>query len=200
MTAPRHLVVDLGGVLFPFDHARRLRHLAALLSLPEERVHALLWTSGFSAACDSGAYADAAAVRARVRALTGWTGEDAALDTAWCAAFRPDPRVLAALERHRGTRTLTLFTNNGPLEEEALTRLHPAPFEGFGQLLFSHRLGHRKPDPAAYDAVLARLGARPGDVLLVDDSAANVEAARRQGWGAVLHRGPETIEAIHAAV
>src|SRR5215471_15971005 len=105
----KHLVVDLGGVLFHFDHARRLARMAEVFSLPPERLDELLWKSGFSAACDAGEYADATEVRERIRDRTGFTGSDEELDAAWCSAFRPDLRVREALGRHRGS--LSLFTN-----------------------------------------------------------------------------------------
>lgn len=38
-----------------------------------------------------------------------------------------------------------------------------------------------KPDPAIYAVVLARTGLEPADLLFVDDSAANIEAARAIG-------------------
>lgn len=186
MTA-RHVVVDLGGVLFPFDHAHRLQRLSVAFGLPPARVDALLWTSGFSADCDRGGYATAAEVRLRIRAVTGFTGSDELLDTEWCSAFRPDHAVAAELLGRKPEPVL--FTNNGPLEEEVLPRLYPEMFQPFGRLLFSHRLGHRKPEAAAFAAVTDLLGARPGDVLLIDDSLRNTEASRAFGWDAVHYRG-----------
>lgn len=50
----------------------------------------------------------------------------------------------------------------------------------------SGETGHRKPAREAYDAALATLGRRPADVIFVDDSRTNCEAA--QGLG---------IESIH---
>jgi hypothetical protein len=44
------LLVDLGGVLFSFDHEHRLDVLGECLGLPPGRVDELLWRSGFSAA------------------------------------------------------------------------------------------------------------------------------------------------------
>jgi glucose-1-phosphatase len=190
----QHLVLDLGGVLFHFDHARRLQRLADIFALPADRIDELLWQSGFSADCDSGTYPHAAEVRDRIRAATGFTGGDGRLDAAWCSAFVPDQAVRKALNRHRGARPVALFTNNGPLEEEALLRLYPTMFDGFEQLLFSHRLGHRKPAAAAFDAAARRLGAAPGDVLFIDDSRANIDAARAAGWAAVHFRGAQTLE------
>jgi FMN phosphatase YigB (HAD superfamily) len=192
----RHLVVDLGGVLFHFDHDRRLQHLADVFALPADRLDELLWRSGFSSDCDSGRYPTAAEVRDRIRAATGFTGGDDHLDAAWCSAFRPDHAVREALERHRGSRSLALFTNNGPLEEEVLLRLYPTMFDGFGHLLFSHRLGCRKPDPAAFDAALKRLGADSDsdDILFIDDSTANIDAAGAAGWTAIHFRNREGLE------
>ncbi|WP_393056246.1 HAD family hydrolase [Streptomyces sp. LN549] len=190
MTA-RHVVVDLGGVLFPFDHAHRLHRLSAAFGLSPERVDEALWTSGFSADCDRGVHATAAEVRSGIRAATGFTGSDETLDTEWCSAFRPDRAVAAELLGR--TPQPVLFTNNGPLEEEVLTRLYPEMFEGFGRLVFSHRIGHRKPEAAAFAAVTELLGARPGDVLLIDDSLRNTEAARAFGWDAVHYRGPRSL-------
>src|SRR6266480_7201320 len=61
------LLLDLGGVLFGFDHRHRLNVLGECLGLPPGRVDELLWQSGFSAGCDAGRYRDAAAVRAQIR-------------------------------------------------------------------------------------------------------------------------------------
>src|SRR5271169_4010544 len=76
------------------------------------------------AACDAGRYRDAAAVRAQIRRITGYVGSDQQLDTASYSAFRPDPDVIEMLARRRGGRR-GVFTNNGTLEEEVLTRLYP---------------------------------------------------------------------------
>ena len=182
------LVVDLGGVVCHFDHARRLGLLARACALGEEQIHALLWRSGFSADCDRGRYGSAALVRARIRAVLGFAGSDDDLDDAWCGAFRPNPAVIDLLDRHRGDRVLALFTNNGPLEEQALTRRHPEVFARFDHLFFSYRLGRRKPDPAAFTAVAGHLGASGEEIVFVDDSPANVAAAGAAGWRCLRYR------------
>ena len=95
--------------------------LGECLGLPPGRVDELLWQSGFSASCDAGRYRDAAAIRAQIRRITGYAGPDERLDTAWCSAFCPDRDVTGLLARRPGGRR-GVFTNNGPLEEEVLTR------------------------------------------------------------------------------
>ena len=52
----------------------------------------------------------------------------------------------------------------------------------FDGIYASAHLGCRKPDPAFYAAVMDRLeGLTPEEILLWDDSLANVEAARQFG-------------------
>jgi putative hydrolase of the HAD superfamily len=180
-----HLVVDLGGVLCDFEHGRRLDRLAQICDLTAEQIDARVWGSGFSADCDRGRYGSAAEVRARIRAMLAVRGGDDELDDAWCSAFAPNPAVIDVLDRRRDDRVLVLFTNNGPLEEEALTRRHPEVFARFDRLFFSHRLRCRKPSPDAFAAVADRLGAPGREIAFVDDSEANVAAARGAGWHAL---------------
>jgi len=188
------LLIDLGGVLFTFDHQHRLKTLGSCLGLAPGEADALLWRSGFSADCDAGRYPSAAAVRAEIRRRTGYTGPDQDLDAAWCSAFRPDQDVLALLASQRGQRGV--FTNNGPLEEEVLTRLYPGVFESFTHLLFCWRLAASKPDPATYHQVTDLLAVPPAQISFTDDNADNVQAARQCGWNAVHYRSPTDLAGL----
>ncbi|MHA7262694.1 HAD family hydrolase [Arthrobacter sp. TMN-37] len=83
----------------------------------------------------------------------------------------------------------------------ALLSNMPAPMVGhfagatwtrhFEKLFFSSSLRLAKPDAAIFAQVLTELGAEPGHVLFIDDSPANIEAARSAGIDARLY-GPET--------
>ncbi|MFD5062384.1 hypothetical protein [Streptomyces sp. NPDC058394] len=45
------------------------------------------------------------------------------------------------------------------------------------------------------------LGACPGDILFIDDSAANTDAARAAGWTALQFRSRETLEqTLHSRI
>lgn len=55
----------------------------------------------------------------------------------------------------------------------------------FDTCFYSCEVGAAKPDPEFFAFVLDRLGTDPGEVVLVDDSAANVGAARAAGMAAV---------------
>lgn len=65
---------------------------------------------------------------------------------------------------------------------------HMAQNLGYDGLLdgafWSYELGLAKPDPAFFTAILERIGLDAGEVLFVDDSLRNVEAARSVGLAA----------------
>ncbi|WP_269582627.1 HAD family hydrolase [Roseibium sp. Sym1] len=50
------------------------------------------------------------------------------------------------------------------------------------RIFSSGRIGHAKPDTGFFNHVSDTLGLPPGDILLIDDSAANVRAAEALGW------------------
>lgn len=50
---------------------------------------------------------------------------------------------------------------------------------------YSHELGVAKPDPAFFRRAADCIGAAPGEILFVDDSAKNVEVAQSAGMSAI---------------
>lgn len=89
--------------------------------------------------------------------------------------------LLRALKR-RGTPVFALAN----LSEDAwalASRLYPVLAE-LDLVVLSGAEGAAKPEPAIYAALEARSGLPPETLLLVDDSAANVAAARARGWRA----------------
>ena len=53
-------------------------------------------------------------------------------------------------------------------------------------MFWSAELHATKAEPAAYAAVLARLGVEPSAIFFIDDTPANVTMARSLGWDAVV--------------
>ena len=59
----------------------------------------------------------------------------------------------------------------------------------FNAMHYAADLGSKKSDRQFYAAVESRTGFAPGHLVLVDDTLANVEAARAAGWGGVHWTG-----------
>jgi putative hydrolase of the HAD superfamily len=61
--------------------------------------------------------------------------------------------------------------------------------ERFDAIQHSAAIGCGKPDPAYFAAVEGCTGFAPADLVLIDDKASNIDAARAAGWGGVLWDG-----------
>jgi putative hydrolase of the HAD superfamily len=107
--------------------------------------------------------------------LDYWLRNDSRLDQALLAAIGVlraggDRVFLATNQEHHRARYL--------MEEMELA----AHVDG---IFYSAALGFRKPDRGFFELVQALAGPTGGTLLLVDDTEANVLAARRCGWRAV---------------
>jgi putative hydrolase of the HAD superfamily len=80
------------------------------------------------------------------------------------------------------------LSNTNPVQWEA--HLAGSPLVGRFDFGFtSFELGLVKPDRAIFEAVAARVGAGPGQVLFLDDNLVNVEGAFGSGFAARHVRG-----------
>ncbi len=97
----------------------------------------------------------------------------------------PQEEVRALVAQLRAAGTACYLATN---QTEHRGR-HMAENLGYDDLLdgafWSYQLGLAKPDPGYFTTIVDRLGLAPAEVLLVDDAARNVEAAREAGLAAV---------------
>lgn len=112
----------------------------------------------------------------------GVTGEAHELDQEYLARHQLNPGVVRFLRalRERGIRAACV-TNDAAAWATALRRRHS--LEGLIDLwVISGSVGVRKPDPPIYEA-LRRLAQVPtGDIMVIDDDLANLDAARSLGF------------------
>ncbi len=95
---------------------------------------------------------------------------------------------------------LALLTNNCQ-EWEPRWRAQLPVDELFELVVDSHKEGVRKPDREIYQILLDRLGARPGQLLFVDDTEENCEAAVELGIRSVqFTETEETVREVLAAL
>ena len=118
------------------------------------------------------------------------SGPDRALGRLWALAFEPNVEVLQLSRRLSATHKVGLFTNNGPALRLVLGELL-GDVSHFQPIVFSCEIACTKPYGPAFDA--AARAAHSDDLLLIDDSAANCEAAVRSGWRAVQYRPTERL-------
>ncbi|MGE4371433.1 MAG: HAD-IA family hydrolase [Xanthobacter sp.] len=94
-----------------------------------------------------------------------------------------------------GGLRIFLATNQEPLRAHYIME-DLGPGAHVDGMLHSATLGARKPDAAFFEAAGAASGFSADDIILVDDTAANVEAARASEWTARQWTGDTTLSAL----
>ena len=109
---------------------------------------------------------------------------------------RVDRTVLAEVDRLR-TRGMAVFLATNQEHHRARYLMNRV---GLGRhvdgIAYSAGLGARKPEPAFFRAAAALAGHAPENLLLVDDTDANVEAARQAGWRAKRWTGAQSLSSL----
>lgn len=109
---------------------------------------------------------------------------DEVLETVWFS-IEVDARSLAVVQSVREAGFgVHLGTNQDPLRADHM-RGALGYEERFDNCFYSCDIGFAKPDRGFFDEAVRQIGAAAETVLFVDDSAANVEGARRAGLRAV---------------
>ena len=119
-----------------------------------------------------------------------------AFDQAWSAMLLDIPaQTLHFLQQLKGDKQTFLLSNTNEVHlhwfRREYTARHATAWGAFDDLFhaahYSHELRQRKPDAAAFEAVIVRHGLNPARTLFVDDNPYNVAGARSVGLRAALH-------------
>jgi putative hydrolase of the HAD superfamily len=192
----RVLMLDVDGVLLrgrPADGARWDAGLEADLGVSPAALHEVFFAPHWEeiVAGRAGlmerlgpALAGIAPGVSAARLVEYWFAQDSRVDAA----------VLAEVAALRAAGVAVhLATNQEHLRAAWLRERFAGLVDG---VQYSAALGVRKPEPAFFARAAAAVG--NGGLMLVDDSAANVAAARAAGWRAALWTGERPLGALVA--
>ena len=186
------VVFDLGGVLIDWDPRYLYRKLLADEAAVEEFL-ATVCTPEWNAEQDRGRpFAEG------IAELVGRHPEHAAAIAAyherWPEMLAGDlPGTVEVLAELRAAGVPLYALTNWSAETFAITRGRFEWLDWFDGLLVSGEERMTKPDPAFFRLLLDRFGLDPGATVFVDDSEANVAAARELGIDAVRFTGPDRL-------
>ena len=178
---PGIVIFDMDDVLCHYDLGKRLRALSRLSGKTPRDIRAAVWDSGFEGDADAGGFPDAGDYLAQFGKRIGYalSRED------WVAARRcamtPIPEVLELARLIGQQARIALYTNNGPLTKATITELFPEVAEIFEKRFFSFEFATKKPDPASFLRMTARIPAEPSECWFIDDKRSNVQGARMAG-------------------
>lgn len=119
----------------------------------------------------------------------------------WCD-LRVDDASVALVGALRARGLGVHLATNQEMHRSAYMRTTLGYDRLFERSFYSYEVGHAKPSARFFESVLERLDAPATEVLFIDDTAENVDAARRVGmraecWG--LERGHDRLVAAMRA-
>jgi len=186
-----NFIFDLGAVVFRWEPrallARELPHHAGTPAAADRLFDSFfLDYEGEWGEFDRGTIEIDAMVRG-IAARTGLTPAEVrrAVD-AVPGALEPLEATVAWMRELKGAGHRLFYLSNMPEPIAAhLVRSH-ALFELFDDGVFSSHVKLVKPDAAIFRRALRQFGVPASECIFLDDRAANVEAARAQGWRGIV--------------
>ena len=182
-------VFDLGGVVFNWQPLALLRQTLPQRATDEasaKRLAGLIFQS-FALGADWADFdrgtVEAGSLAERIAPRAGLTpAEVLAVIDAIPAHLHAKADTVALMRRLGDAGHRLYYLSNMPRPYALhLERTHRF-FDAFAGGIFSCRVQLIKPEPAIFHAAALRFGAGPGELLLIDDVAHNISAARAQGW------------------
>ena len=186
MQSVKNIIFDLGGVLLNLDMKRTLGAYQEMGLLYIEELFRIGHASSFFKQYEIGAIDDEEFLSS-IQKLEGNRGSREQVLNAWNAMLLDFPKERVDwLKSLRNKYRLFLFSNTNALHlqyfQQSFYEAHGfAMDELFEKAYYSHLVGLRKPDAAAYQLVLSENDLLPGETVFIDDALVNVEAANNVG-------------------
>ncbi len=105
--------------------------------------------------------------------------------------FRLNEELLSYLETIKNSKELYIFTS-GFIQNDSYLQQRLQPL--FKEIFSAGDLGLNKRDLYAYEVIAQKIGKPPSEILFIDDTPSNVEAAREAGLNGIVYTNFEELK------
>ena len=183
----QNLIFDIGNVLVDIDYNVTVAEFQKLATIDFSQIvsyskqhHLFDWfETGKISAAD---------FRRELRQFLRPEVTDDEINRAWNSILLHYPsEKFKLLQQLKDTYRTFALSNINEIHVQEIDRVakqlfHVPDFASFfHKAYYSHEVGHRKPEPEIYQAILEQENMRPGETFFVDDKEENIEAAGKLG-------------------
>jgi FMN phosphatase YigB (HAD superfamily) len=206
VTPVKSIIFDLGGVLINLDYQLTRKAFENLAIANFNDLYTQHHANPLFEQLEVGAI-EPDNFYNKLRETTGLTLTNGQIETAWNAMLLDFPAErLAWLDQIKNKYNIYLFSNTNAIHYKAFTSIYAqtAPLIGlntdfnhfFKTAYYSHTLGQRKPELAAFEAVLAKSGLDAAQTLFIDDTISNIEGAQKAGLRTIFLSGGLNVQDV----
>jgi len=189
----RFVYFDINGCLIQAGQ-RALTHIARDVGLPVDVVETAYWRFNDDVCRGTMSMSDFNEAMAERLQLASFDWQKYYLDAV--EIVEPMHELLRwAHERYQ----IGLLTNIMPGLLSAMKTRGLIPDLAYHAIIDSSEVGLIKPEPAIFDLATERAGVAASEILLIDDTHANLQAAERKGWHVLLFDGYRPHESVERA-
>ena len=194
----RAVFFDLGGVIVRTEYQAPREHLAERLNMTYEDLSNLIFASKTSRLASLGEMTTEEHWESVTQRLGKPASEAAAIREEFFAGDVVDRDLVEHVRSLRPRYKTALLSNAWPDTREYVIRQKFS--DVFDTMIISAEVGVMKPDPRIFQTGLEQLGVAGTEAAFVDDTVANVDAARALGMRAILFRNHAQLISELAAV
>jgi len=206
VTPVKSIIFDLGGVLINLDYQLTRKAFENLGIANFNDLYTQHHANPLFEQLEVGAIEPEAFYEA-LREATGLTLTNSQIETAWNAMLLDFPiERLLWLDQIKNKYNIYLFSNTNAIHYKAFTSIYAqtAPLIGlntdfnhfFKTAYYSHTLGQRKPELAAFEAVIQDAKLDPAQTLFIDDTISNIEGAQKAGLRTIFLSGGLNVQDV----
>ncbi|MFY0252958.1 HAD family hydrolase [Chitinophaga sp. 30R24] len=199
MKGIKNIIFDLGGVILNIDYQLTNNAFVALGVNNFHELYSQFHGSNLFNKLETG-HISTEEFLAEMHKHIPENVTDQQITAAWNAMLLDFPlQRLQLLQQLRQHYNIYLLSNTNAIHLEAFNKLLqesrgiPSLGSFFDRAYYSHLMGHRKPDKAAYQIVLDENGLNAADTLFIDDTLPNIEGAKAAGLQTIHLQPPKTI-------
>ena len=184
------LAFDMGGVMIDLDMDRCVNSFKALGFGRITEVLDPCHQRGFFQSLECGAIGKDEFIGKCLEFSDPGTTPQQISDALMTFCVGVEPYKLELLRELKRKYRMFCLSNNNPIVVERFYELCPGveAEEFFDECFFSYRMKMMKPNRDFFEYALSHIGEKPSDILFVDDSPLNVEAAAELGIRTVLYK------------